>query len=106
MSMYRGFGPFQIPRDGSIVDSHACRDFWKDVEREHSGLPAAVGCYIFAISAAKGARPWYVGKTEKNSFQGEVWTPHKLLLYNEALHKRKKGKPLLYFNSSYRNIGE
>src|ERR1035441_8309656 len=48
------------------------------------------------FTAAKGERPWYVGKTEKHSFKGEVLTPHKLVLYNEALNLRKKGTPLLY----------
>lgn len=80
-----------------MVDSHAKKGFWSDVEQERTHLSSAVGCYVFAIRAAKGSRPWYVGKTEKGSFRGEVWTPHKLLLYNEALHLRKRGKPLLYF---------
>jgi hypothetical protein len=96
MSMYSVFGPFE-PRDGAMVDSHAKKMFWGGLEQVHARLPRAVGCYVFAIRAAKGSRPWYVGKTEKGSFKGEVWTPHKLLLYNEALHLRKKGKPLLYF---------
>lgn len=97
MSIYRVFGPFEIPRVGTMVDSHAKKSFWTDVEREHGRLSNAVGCYVFAIRAAKGALPWYVGKTEKGSFKGEAWTPHKLNLYNEALHERGKGKPLLYF---------
>jgi hypothetical protein len=82
MSIYSVFGPFEIPRAGGIVNDRAGRKFFGDVERECRGLSAAVGCYVFAISAAKGARPWYVGKTEKHNFKGEAWTPHKLLLYN------------------------
>lgn len=97
MSMYRVFGPFEIPRDGAMVDNHAKKMFWGGVEQGNARLSGAVGCYVFAIRAAKGSRPWYVGKMEKGSFRGEVCTPHKLLLYNEALHLRKKGKPLLYF---------
>jgi hypothetical protein len=97
MSKYRVFGPFEIPRDRTLVDSHAKKKFWGDVEQGHTRLSNAVGCYIFAIRAAKGSRPWYVGKTEKSSFKGEAWTPHKLNLYNEALHRTEKGKPLLYF---------
>ncbi len=97
MSTYRVYGPFEIPRNGALVDSHAKKEFWRNVEAEQVRLSSAVGCYVFAIRAAKGSRPWYVGKTEKSSFKGEAWTPHKLNLYNEALHLRKKGKPLLFF---------
>jgi hypothetical protein len=57
MSMYRVFGPFEIPRDGDRVDSGAKKGFWSEVERERAHLSIAVGCYIFAIRAAKGARP-------------------------------------------------
>jgi hypothetical protein len=96
VKVYEVFGPFEVHRSGSLVDRSTFAAFWRDVERQCSGLPSAVGCYVFAIHAAKGERPWYVGKTEKHSFKGEVLTPHKLVLYNEALNLRKKGTPLLY----------
>ena len=66
------------------------------VEKGSSGLSDAVGCYIFAIRAGRGVLPWYVGKTERASFRKEVFTPHKLVLYAEALHGRK-GTGLIYF---------
>jgi hypothetical protein len=106
MSKYRVFGPCEIPRDGTLVDSRAKGRFWKDVEREYPRLSGAVGCYVFAIRAAKGSRPWYVGKTEKSSFKGETWSPHKLNLYNEALNQRGKGKPLLYFIARHTRGGK
>jgi len=105
MSLYTVFGPFEIPRAGNMVDGRRYRTFWRDVEEQHPGLPTAVGCYVFAIRAAKGARPWYVGKTEKHNFKGEAWTPHKLLLYNKALNDRGKGKPLLYLIAKHTKGG-
>jgi hypothetical protein len=96
MSSYQVFGPFKMPKNGRLVDKHAYAEFWAKIEDLNPGLPNAVGCYIFAIRAAKGALPWYVGKTEKNSFRGETWSTHKLSLYNEAFNFREKGTGLLY----------
>ncbi len=55
-----------------------------------------MGCYIFAIRAGRGVRPWYVGKTEA-AFKKEVFQDHKFRLYWEALRERRKGTALLYF---------
>lgn len=96
MSTYQVFGPFEIRKKGSLVDRRAFAGFWENVEQQREGLPSAVGCYIFAISAGHGALPWYVGKTEKHSFKGETWTHHKLNLYNEALNPRERGIAVLY----------
>ena len=96
MSQYQPFGPFKMRKNGNLVDKRACNRFWQTVDKSSPGLSGAVGCYIFAIRAAKGALPWYVGKTEKHSFKGETWTPHKLNLYNEALNLRHKGTAVLY----------
>jgi len=97
-SKFEPFGPFKMPVDGVAIDSSREKEkrFWELVETECDGLPDAVGCYIFAIRAGKGVRPWYVGMTEKASFRKECWQPHKLLQYVGALQKRKKGTPVLY----------
>jgi hypothetical protein len=96
MSRYEPFGPFEIPTKGSLVDRREFTHFWDDIRQQSLGLPGAVGCYIFAIRAGKGAKPWYVGKTEKGNFKGETWSPHKLNIYNEELSGRKRCTPLLY----------
>ena len=97
MSRFVPEGPFPIERNGRTVDRTRLSDFWSDVEDSCLGLSDAVGCYIFAIRAGKGVRPWYVGKTEKASFSREVFQPHKLVLYAEALNEVDKGTPLIYF---------
>lgn len=96
-SKFEPFGPFDIPVSGALIDRKREAEFWKTVDAIKHGLPDAVGCYIFAIRAGKGVRPWYVGKSEKMSFRKESWTPHKLLIYSEGLQLLKKGTPLLYF---------
>lgn len=96
MSRYEAFGPFKMRKNGSLIDRRECAEFWARVEQASGGLSSAVGCYIFAIRGAKGALPWYVGKTEKHSFKGETWSPHKLNLYNEALNLRERGAAVLY----------
>jgi hypothetical protein len=89
-------GPFTLPRVNGGVDRNMKRSFWKSVEESCPSLPSAVGCYIFAIKAAKGFTPWYVGKTEKLSFGSETWQSGKLLLYGEVIRKYDKGKPVLF----------
>ena len=63
------------------------------MEKKEAGLSDAVGCYIFAIKAGKGVRPWYVGKTERASFRKEAF---KFEPFAKALNQLKIGTPLLY----------
>ena len=96
---YDVFGPFEIPRteNRQRVDRKSLRHFWNEVEalrQKNEGLASASGCYIFAIRAGKGAKPWYVGQATK-TFRQECFTPHKLVHYNEVLTERK-GTPILF----------
>jgi hypothetical protein len=55
------------------------------------------GCYVFSMKAAKGEKPFYVGKAAKQSFRQECFTPHKRAdHYNEILGSRK-GTPYMSF---------
>ena len=54
------------------------------------------GCYVFAVRAGKGIRPWYVGKTS-GRMKTECFTNHKLDHYNKALGNYKRGTPVLFF---------
>jgi hypothetical protein len=96
ISKFEPFGPFKMPVRGVSVDKSREKEFWEQVEDELQGLSDAVGCYVFAIRAAKGVVPWYVGMTEKSSFRKESWQPHKLNLYVDSMQSRKKGTPVLY----------
>lgn len=87
------------------ADKLSISTFWNKVDSyfgEHASL--GVGCYIFSIRAGKGALPWYVGLAEKQSFQKECFTPHKINHYNNALAARK-GTPLLTIIPKYTPSG-
>ena len=94
------YGPFPIEYDESkqpkrIAGQHAS-NFWKMPEVQP--LKSKRGCYVFAVRAAKGFTPWYIGKTNsRNGFRQETFTPHKLNHYNGALRDCGKGRPVLFF---------
>lgn len=96
---FQAFGPFEIPRDTPRVvasDSGALRGFWESAEETAPGISEACGCYVFTLKAPRGSRPWYVGKSEKQSFRRECFAPHKINHYHRAIAERK-GKPELIF---------
>jgi hypothetical protein len=92
-------GPFELPRDSGLIDTTASsrRLFWEKVDESVPGLPDACGCYIFVIKAKRGALPWYVGLTEKNSFRFEAIGLHQVDHYNHALARKIGVKPQLFF---------
>jgi hypothetical protein len=100
------YGPFELPRgdDGLLLLTKDERQlFWADVDTEDDGLSDACGCYVFAIRAGGGIRPWYVGKAERQSFKREALTEHKVDKYNTVLSDLGKGTPLLYFYARITN---
>lgn len=95
---FRVYGPFELPRQKSglvAADAASRRTFWAVIEDASPGLTQACGCYVFAIKAARGIKPWYVGKSEKQPFRKECLTPHKINHYNDGTVPRR-GRPLLY----------
>lgn len=95
----RGFvvhGPYQVPLEPNKHGKMVAKDlsgFWQKVD----GLRHQNGVYVFAIRAGRGFTPIYVGKAVKQSFEGEVFTTHKLAShYNPALLDYKKGQPVLF----------
>ncbi|HEY9165699.1 MAG TPA: hypothetical protein VIS48_06005 [Candidatus Kryptonia bacterium] len=95
--LYSIHGPYEIPRQNTVVDrsAEALTDLWQEIEDNYEGLPEGCGCYLFALRAGKGITPWYVGVAEKQSFQRECFSPHKISIYNDVLDEWK-GTPLLY----------
>ena len=70
MRKYSVHGPFRIAKqkNGHVNKGRdSMHTFWAKVQEEDESLPSACGCYIFAIKAGKGIRPWYVGIAEKQS---------------------------------------
>jgi hypothetical protein len=103
---YSIHGPFVIERiknkkkKKTIVDdsNEAKKRFWGGISKNNdTGLRSACGCYLFAVKAGKGFKPWYVGLT-KHSFE-ECFYPHKIGIYNKALVKCGRGTPVLFLIS-------
>ena len=93
---YSVYGEFEIPRQGSTIDRKRLSGFWDEVEDSGLGLSAAVGCYLFAIRAAKGKRPWYVGRSN-GGFRNECFQHQKLTHYHEVLSDIGKGTAVMVF---------
>ena len=88
-------GPFEVPTTkmamGRLVKTTDGKKFWKT----YPSVADERGCYVFAFKAGKGYKPVYIGKATK-SFKDEVFTPHKLHKFSEALGNQKKGTPMLF----------
>jgi hypothetical protein len=99
---YTIHGPFEIKRlkTNKHIDRSktAQKEFWEKVINQDGDdeLPSACGCYLFAVRAAQGIRPWYVGLTKMNTFDKECFAAQKINIYNEVLANQKKGRPLLF----------
>jgi hypothetical protein len=103
---FENFGPFKIPRRGTLV-SGDLKQFWQNIEARHEGLSGAKGCYVFGVKPSGTPRitPWYVGQTNGQSFIRECFKDHKITHYNHALHEYSRGVPYLYLVASMRPKG-
>jgi len=71
------------------------KDFWKTcVGKEDHDLPSACGCYMFALENGGNFVPWYVGKTEKLSFQVECSSKNHF--FNSEITYEHNGTPYLF----------
>jgi hypothetical protein len=81
---YSIHGPFEIKKNSRnlpVLDKNALKYFWDNVEQKDPGLSGACGNYVYAIRAAKGCTPLYVGKAAKQEFRKECFSPHKIKIY-------------------------
>jgi hypothetical protein len=89
------YGPFSVNRNGRDCPS-AQRDLWHEAEQRGEGVSSAIGCYMFCISHGNTITPWYVGMTAaRTGFRGEVFTSHKIGIYNECLNSNN-GNPVVF----------
>jgi hypothetical protein len=107
---FQVFGPFELAiatRNGGRI---ICRETVRaklqvDAEAAWPGMniPSKRGCYVFAVrsggrSSKGGAyRPWYVGKTGRQSLLVESTSSDKLVKYQDAMLRTKIGTPVLFF---------
>ncbi|HRK04437.1 MAG TPA: hypothetical protein PLW14_04995 [Chlorobiota bacterium] len=94
------YGPVPIPyqRNGrgsaKQIGKNEAKEFWEC--EQACEISNKQGCYVFALKAGRGYRPWYVGKATK-SMRQECTGLHQLSHYNEVLFKGNKGTPVLFF---------
>ncbi len=93
------YGPFELPRQKSLIDTSAKskKAFWERVEKSDPGLSEACGCYIFVVRARRGELPWYIGLTTKRSFRLEALGNFQVNHYNQPLVSKVGVKPMIYF---------
>lgn len=99
---YYLYGPMELPRgDDNLLnfDDYDRTTMWAEFEANANaaGLSNGCGCYVFAIRSGAVAKPWYVGKAERQTFKAESLAPEKVFRYNEVLSSSRRGTPVLYF---------
>ena len=106
---YENYGEFAVPvSDVGLVNRtlNARRDFWEEVnDQGRAGLADAVGCYVFGIRAGGGITPWYVGKTDNQSFERECFQADKINCYNDVLANYDRGTPVILLTARTTNNG-
>ncbi len=91
-------GPYKIPYGilshgkGKTIKKIHAKEFW---DGEPGDFATKHGCYVFAISVARGHTPYYVGKT-RNNMKQECFTDGKILKYRDVISDRK-GAPVMFF---------
>lgn len=91
------YGPFDVARTGGFIE-YGQPALWSEIEIYDPGLGNAIGCYMFCLTHGANIMPWYVGKTlAKKGFRDEVFTPHKLVVYNRCINRRRARPQLFLF---------
>ena len=98
MPRFAVYGPLSIDLDDDGNIPRSMRGFWASADELRSGLRGAKGCYVFGIRSSGGSRitPWYIGKTNNQTFEGECFKPHQRVHYGYALNKYVRKRPVMY----------
>lgn len=96
--VFEPYGPFVVPvlnlDRGRVVSTDQLDEWWEELDLDQEGLSTGRGVFVFSLKAGKGYTPFYVGKTSRQDFEHECFTPHKRDKYNHALASRS-GTPVL-----------
>lgn len=88
-------GPFNVllgqGTHTRYIDEKIAKDFWQ----KNEVIAKYRGCYVQAMRAGKGYKPFYVGKATKK-FDQEVFDDHKLKKISRQLADTKKGTLVLF----------
>ena len=94
------FGPYEIHRftyrSGKLITKESIAKLKVAVDKDNDSICAGCGCYVFAIRAAHGFTPWYVGQASKMRLLDESMNPNNREKYNKIIAKRV-GTPVMFF---------
>lgn len=83
-------GPLEVPTTGGSghrsFDIEGVQEFWRGPASAYS---KERGCYVFALRRGRGYCLLYVGRTSRQTFEKECFTPHKY----QTLHRAMRGEP-------------
>lgn len=98
-------GPYVIKRYGpnKLITDESLKDLKAVIE--DSNLIKGCGCYVFAIRASKGYKPWYVGQASKSKLLDEAMNSQNREKYNKVTAENS-GKPVLFLLPKRTNRGE
>lgn len=96
--VFEPYGPFELPIERlpwgrRIAPDRELAAWWKALD--YNDLGSARGVFVFSLRAGKGYTPYYVGKTSRQTFSDECFTPHKREKYNHAL-ALQAGTPMMF----------
>ncbi len=94
-------GPFEVPTqqhdNGSRTvenDRRFRKTFWEYIAKD---VAEKNGCYVFALRTGQGKiRPWYVGRTTRQTFRAECFSGNKPSKYTKAIGRYSACTPLLF----------
>jgi len=100
-------GPFDLTRHGSknLITDQSFKDLVAELNAREDGLADAVGCYVFALRAGRGYKPWYVGQACKCPIVREALNTSNREKYNKIISEQK-GTPTLFFVCMYTPNGK
>ena len=102
-------GPFEVPThqhgNGSRTvenDKKFKATFWGNIVGD---VAEKNGCYVFALRTGQGRiRPWYVGRTTRQTFEKECFSGDKPSKYTKAIGRYNACTPLLFLLECSKSI--
>jgi hypothetical protein len=91
------YGPYEIPRIKYRKAKLITKDSMPLLQEQinNSELVNGCGCYVFALRAARGYKPWYVGQSARMKLLPEAMNPNNREKYNRIIGDHA-GTPVLF----------
>lgn len=101
------YGPYVVPkinyRKTKLITKDSIALLQANIDNDE--LINGCGCYVFAIRAAKGYTPWYVGQAAKMRLLAEAMNSNNREKYNKILGDHA-GTPVLFLLPKLTNSGK